>query len=169
MKVLSRLPFSQSPSVVSTPDGIVEVKPFQIVLMVSLAPRGLTELPKDSARFPAILDTGTNHNFSIRTEHYQRWAALQLRQRGSVRIHGDELPLLAGSVWIHPNRPGTRDFVEGRAIELEMPEGLIVYPESAPNPARLPILGLRVLVRNRLTIIINDKQRELTLKTSGWF
>ena len=68
MKVLSRLPFSQSPSVVSTPDGIVEVKPFQIVLMVSLAPRGLTELPKESVRFPAILDTGTNHNFSIREE-----------------------------------------------------------------------------------------------------
>jgi hypothetical protein len=58
MKVLSRVPFSQSPSVVSTPDGIAEVKPFQIVLMVSLAPRGLTELPKESARFPAILDTG---------------------------------------------------------------------------------------------------------------
>jgi hypothetical protein len=169
MKILSRLPFSQSPSVVSTPDGIMEVKPFQIVLMVSLAPRGLTELPKDSARFPAILDTGTNHNFSIRKEHYERWTALQLRQRGSVRIQADELPLLAGSVWIHPNRPGTRDFMEARAIQLEMPEGLIVYPESASNPARLPILGLRALVRNGLTLVINGNQRELTLKTSGWF
>jgi hypothetical protein len=59
--------------------------------------------------------------------------------------------------------------VEGGAIELEMPEGLIVYPESAPNPGRLPILGLRALVRNRLTFVINGKQRELTLKTPGWF
>jgi hypothetical protein len=54
-------------------------------------------------------------------------------------------------------------------LELEMPEGLTVYPESAPNPARLPILGLRALVRNRLTLIINGKRRELTLKTPGWF
>ena len=73
-------------------------------------------------------------------------------------MQGGELPLLAGSVWIHQNRPGTKDLVEGRAIELQMPEGLIVYPENAPNPARLPILGLRALVRNRLTIVINGKQ-----------
>jgi hypothetical protein len=52
---------------------------------------------------------------------------------------------------------------------LEMHEGLIVYPEDAPNPARLPILGLRALVRNRLTLVIDGKRREVTLKTSGWF
>jgi hypothetical protein len=103
MKILNRLPFSEERSAVSTPDGIVEMKPYQIVAMVSLAARGLMELPEGSPRFPAILDTGTNHNFSIRKEHFERWARLRLRERGRVRIGGSELPLLAGSVWIHPN------------------------------------------------------------------
>ncbi len=72
MKILNRLPFSEERSSVSTPDGIVDVKPYQIVVMVSLAARGLMELPEGSRRFPAILDTGNNHNFSIRTEHFDR-------------------------------------------------------------------------------------------------
>ena len=110
-----------------------------------------------------------NHNFSIRSEHFERWARLQLRQRGKVRTRGDKVPLLAGSVWIHPNQPGTSDPSEGQPIRLEMHEGLIVYPEDAPNPARLPILGLRALVRNHLTLIIDGKRREVTLKTAGWF
>jgi hypothetical protein len=138
-------------------------------VIVSLAAREIMDLPAGSPRFPAILDTGTNHNFSIRTEHFERWARLSLRQRGKVRIQGAEVPLLAGSVWIRPNRRGTADLAEGQAVRLEMHEGLIVFPENAPNPARLPILGLRALVRNRLKLIINGKRREVTLKTSGWF
>jgi len=83
MKILDRLLFSDGPSAVSTPDGIAEVKPYQIV--------------------------------------------------------------------------------------FEMREGLIVYPDNAPNPARLPILGLRALVRNHLKLIIDGKRREVTLKTPGSF
>jgi hypothetical protein len=169
MKILNRLPFSKSPSVVSTPDGVAEVKPYQIVVTVSLAARRLMELPPGSPQFPAILDIGTNHNFAIRSELFERWARVRLRQRGKVRIRREYAPLLTGSVWIHPNRPGTRDFAEGPAIPLEMPEGLIVFPENAPNPARLPILGLRALVRNHLKLIIDGKRCEVTLKTPGWF
>jgi hypothetical protein len=40
MKVLSRLPFSQRSSEVSTPDGMMEVKPFQIVLRLASLPEG---------------------------------------------------------------------------------------------------------------------------------
>jgi hypothetical protein len=137
--------------------------------MVSVAARGLMDLPEGSPRFPAILDTGTNHNFSIRGEHVERWARLRLRQRGKVRIWGDDVPLLAGSVWIHPNRRRKMDLAKGQPIRLEMREGVIVYPENAPNPARLPILGLRALVRNQLKLIIDGKRREVTLKTPGWF
>ena len=169
MKILDRLPFSQGPSEVSTPDGIAEVKPYQIVVIVSLVARDLLDLPQGSPRFPAILDTGTNHNLSVRTEHFERWARLRLRQRGKVRIQGDDVPLVAGSVWIHPNRPGTHRLTEGQAIRLEMRDGLIVYPETAPNPARLPILGLRALVRNHLKLIIDGRHREVTLKTPSWF
>jgi hypothetical protein len=169
MTILDRLRFSEGPSVTSTPDGVAEVKPYQIIVTVSLAPRGLMELPAGSPRFPAILDTGMNHNFSIRREHFERWARLELRQRGKARIRGDEVPLLAGSVWIHPNRPGTVALAGREPIRLDMHEGLLVYPEDLPNPARLPILGLRALVRSDLKLIIDGKRREVTLKTSDWF
>ena len=78
MKILDGLPFSERPTVVTTPDGIMEVKPYQIVVIVSLAARGIMDLPRDTPRFPAILDTGMNHNLSIRTEHFERWARLPL-------------------------------------------------------------------------------------------
>lgn len=168
MRILNRLPFSQIPSAVSTPDGIAEVKPYQIAVTVSLTARGLLDLPDGSPRFPAILDTGTNHNFAIRQVHLEQWAGLALRPRGKVVIQGDDVPLLAGSVWIHPNRPGMRDLAPARAIRLEMPEGLIVYPDTTPNPVRLPILGLRTLVRNHLKLTIDGRRREVTLCTPGW-
>ena len=69
MKILNRLPFSSGPSAVSTPDGVAAVKPYQIVVTVSLATRGLMELPSGSPRFPAILDIGTNHNTTITVQH----------------------------------------------------------------------------------------------------
>lgn len=169
MKILSRLPFSEGPSEVWTSDGVAEVKPYQIVVTVSVAARGVMELPAGSPRFPAILDTGTNHNFSIRREHLERWARLRLPERGSVRSGGARVPLLGGSVWLHPNRPGTRDLLEQPPVRLDMHEGLIVYPEDIPNPARLPILGLRAIVRNDLQLVVNGRRREVTLKTPGWF
>ena len=169
MKILNRLPFSKNPSVVSTPDGVDEVKPYQIVVTVSLTAHRLMEPLAGSPRFPAILDTGLNHNLSIRREHLERGARLPLRHRGRVRSVGDELPLLAGTVWIYPNRPGTTELSERQPIRLEMPEGLIVYPEGVPNPARLPIIGLRALVHNHLTLIMDGKRCEVTLKTPGWF
>jgi hypothetical protein len=169
MKILNRLPFSLAPSVVSTPNGILAVKSYQIIVMVSVTARGVAKLPEEWPRFPAILDTGTNHNFAIREDQLERWASLRLRQRGTVRIRGEVIPLFAGSVWIHSNRPGTMNLAEGRAVQLQTPDGLIVYPESASSAARLPVVGLRALVRNHLTLIVDGNRCEVTLKTPGWF
>jgi hypothetical protein len=47
-----------------------------------------------------------------------------------------------------------------------MEEGIAVYPPDVANPARLPILGLRDLVRNGLTLLIDGKTREVTIATS---
>jgi hypothetical protein len=39
MRIVNRLPFSHAPSVVSTPDGTVAVKPYRIIVMVSITAR----------------------------------------------------------------------------------------------------------------------------------
>lgn len=50
MKILTRLPFSQTRSEVVTPDGISEVKPYQIIVMVSIAAWNVTEIDPGAPR-----------------------------------------------------------------------------------------------------------------------
>jgi hypothetical protein len=70
---------------------------------------------------------------------------------------------------LYYNEPGGVT-VSGRSpIRLAMAQGIAVSPEDLPNPARLPILGLRALVKNELKLIIDGKRCEVTLKTPTWF
>ena len=58
MRILDRLPILETGWIVATPDGAEEVKPYQIIVTVSIADESLVSLPDDAPRFPAILDTG---------------------------------------------------------------------------------------------------------------
>jgi hypothetical protein len=49
---------------------------------------------------------------------------------------------------------------------LRMEEGIAIYPADVANPARLPILGLRGLVRSGLLIVIGGPSKEVTITTS---
>src|SRR4051812_19754120 len=123
MKILDRLPFSEDRGEVTAPDGIVLVRPYQIIVMVSVAPQQWTELPEGVPRFPAILDTGTNHNFALRRDHFDRWSRLILPRVGQIWVGHHELPLLAANVWIYPNRPGTNETGDRPPYKLELAEG----------------------------------------------
>jgi hypothetical protein len=125
-------------------------------------------LAPGSRQFPAILDTGLNHNFAIRREHLDRWTALRLPARKSVTIRKQEIPLAATHVWVYRNQPRTNSPSDLAPVRLRTPEGIVVFPESALNPARLPILGLRALVRSDLKLTIDGKRREVTLSTPAW-
>ncbi len=169
MKILTRLPFSEVRSHVGTPGGISEVKPYQIVVMVSITAKNITELDPGVPRIPAILDTGHNHNFAIRREPFDLWVKLNEPERAQIRVGGVRVPLLPANVWIYPNRPGTRESAVRPPFKLELREGIAVYPPEVSNPASLPTLGLRGIVRNGLKLVIDGNRREVTLKTSGWF
>jgi hypothetical protein len=150
-------PIPETAGRVATPDGTAQVMPYQIVVMVSIAANRVMELPSDAPRFPAVVDTGNNHNFAIRQEQFARWTGLTLPKRGLVNVGGTTNPLHAGNVWIHPD--------SGDPFRLRMEEGIAVYPPDLTNPARLPILGLRGLVRNGLRIVIDGKDRDVTIST----
>ena len=169
MKILSRLPFSEAHSEVSTPDGIAAVKPYQIIVMVSITTRSVAELDSGAPRIPAILDTGHNHYLAIRREQLDRWARLSGSERGQIRVGGVRLPLLPANVWIHPNLPGTRETAVRPPFKIEVEEGIAVYPSGVANPTRLPTLGLRGLARNSLKLVIDGKRCAVTLKTAGWW
>ena len=161
MKILDRLPILEAGWIVPTPDGAEEVKPYQIIVLVSIADEGLVVLPDDAPRFPAILDTGNNHNFAIRQEQFERWTPDDPASGGAGSRSG-----------LHPSRSspptsGSTRTDRARSIRVDKPPfrlelqgGIAVYPPDVPNPARLPILGLRGLIRNRLRLTIDGDGRE---------
>lgn len=111
MKILDRLPYSSDAAFVTAPIGSVRVKPYQIVVAVSVSLQALREWDQRMPRFPTILDTGNNHNLSISRGHLLRWAGLQpeaLRIIGAIRERQQRIPLHAASVWLYRNQPGER-------------------------------------------------------------
>ncbi len=153
-QVLRRLPFFEMPTTVDVAGQSVAVRAYQIIVWVSLSNEDL--LASDAPRFPAILDVGHSHNFSIQESQLERWADIpsaRLASRGSIYVNRRLVPLYTASVWVHRNRPGTLEVLP-KPIRLHLPEGISVYPDGAPDAPRLPLLGLRGLMRNKLRLVI---------------
>jgi hypothetical protein len=99
VKILDRWPYSTDATFVSAPAGSARVKPYQIVVAVSVSLQALLEWDPRTPRFPAILDTGNNHNLSISRGHLLRWAGLQpeaLQVIGTIRERQQRIPLHRG-------------------------------------------------------------------------
>ena len=160
MRSLTRCPLAEWPAEAWTPDGVEAIKPYQIIARVSLSARDVLE--PGSRRFPAVLDTGLNHNFAIRREHLDRWTGLTLSHAKPVTVRKRPVPVALANVWVYRNVPGEVTPSDRPPLRLRVPEGIIVFPPDSENPARLPVLGLRALVRNDLT-------REVGLRTARWF
>jgi hypothetical protein len=94
-QILRCLPFGEAPSAVEVVGETVPVRSYQIIVWVSLA-IGET-LPDDARRFPAVLDTGHSHNFSIQENQLARWAGIdsaECRGLGAILVNRQEVPLL---------------------------------------------------------------------------
>ena len=141
-----KLLIPEQPGTVATPTGPVLLRPFQIAVEVSLSVGG-----RHSPIFPAILDTGHSHNFSIRHDQLRDWAGLALRQIGFIKVNQQIVPLAECDL-----------VMDG--VELKCLDGIAVYPDHHPAAPRLPLLGLRVLVRNGVRVVIKGRQVELTMK-----
>jgi hypothetical protein len=83
-------PYYTEKSTVAVLNESVEVKAFQIIVWVTIL-HDAREFDSSATKFPAILDTGTTHNFVITKDHLSRWAGLQasdLPKVGRVRLEG---------------------------------------------------------------------------------
>jgi hypothetical protein len=166
--ILRRLPYAIEHVTWRVGAEPVRVKPYQIALWVSVTARGLRE-PGNAPRLPALLDSANNHNFSIQERHLVHWAGTHpelLRTLNAITERGRHLPLRAADVWIHPNRPGTRESSGLRPYRLNLTQGIAVYPEDGSNFPRLPLLGLRGLTDNKLDLRIDGYRREVSLRTA---
>lgn len=170
MKILDRLPYSTEPLTVDVRGEAVRVKPYQIIVQVSVSIRGLMGWDPRTPAFPAILDPGHNHNFSIRRDHLIRWAGIQpdaLPPKSAVRERQQRVPLHAAALWLHTNVPGTRSVSGGEPHLLKVEEGIAIYSDDA-GP-RMPLLGLRALSQSSLHLTISGQQRLVWLRTSDWY
>ena len=167
--LVRNLPFFKTRTTVIVRGREVPVKADQIAVWMSLAEEGRDSLDPDQLRFPAILDTGHTHNFSIREQQLVEWAGLDSRllaKLGEIRIGNDRLPLLAADAWLYPNLPGKREVASGRPpFCLELDEGIAVYPRAMTTAPRLPLLGLRALRLAGLRLVVD---RPLTGGRTGY-
>lgn len=167
--ILRRARFYEEPTDVNVGDEQVLVRPFQLIVWVSLSVRGIL-----SPRFPAVLDTAFNLTFAIAEPHLRSWAGLDpadLETIGRTRINKQYLELKRADIALHRNIRGERDrFTDQKPYELPLREGIAVYPPDHPQSPRLPLLGMRALVRNDLRLTIDGKRKTLNLdRPSRWF
>jgi hypothetical protein len=168
VRILDRLPFDEQQSLIAR-EGAVAVNPFQFVAWASLSPKGIRELGPRTPRFPVFIDTGHNHTFTIREEHLRFTGLTAIPRRSQSRITGQPLPTLAANVWLYHNLRRRREPSDRPPVVLVLEEGIAVYPAGVPNPARMPILGLRALARNNLTLVADGRRGLVTLETSRWW
>ena len=170
--IIRRSPFFDVPTHVDVGGRPVLVRPFQVVVWVSIQARG-----RLSPRLPAILDTGFTLNFAIQEEHLRSWTNLTpdaLRIIGRSRINQQDLRLYEAGVAVHPNAAGQRDILlGGEPYHLSLREGIIIYPRGNLLGPRLPLLGLRALAQNNLETVIDGQRRDLTIRRKrrwlrGW-
>jgi hypothetical protein len=147
---LKDLSFSANPMEIVGPDTpALQLKPFQLVIWISLSARGTLQLPANAPRLPAILDTGHNHNLSLREEQLVRaglppeaweWRGASLKIRDSSSVEWD-IPRLLVDVWLHSNLARFKH--HPLPIRLGA-HGAACYPAQGPvlGP-RLPVVGMR--------------------------
>jgi hypothetical protein len=161
--LIDRCPFYSQATEINSPSGLVPVRSYQIVLWVGLSIRG-----KLSREIPAILDTGHSHNFSIKEELLQSWTGMRSRELQTVgwaRVNKQLVELKEADVAIFPNAPGRRDLSRGAApYVLSLPEGIAVHRADDPISPRLPLLGMRALVTNRLRLVIDAHRMEVSIE-----
>src|SRR6516225_5475833 len=109
MKILNRLPYAAAPTTITIRGETQRMRPYQIIVWVSINVRAMVEWDPRLPQVPAILDTGNNHNFSITRSQLLRWAGIQpeaLPPRGTIQEGGQRIPLHAAALWLYPNVPG---------------------------------------------------------------
>ena len=98
-----------------------------------------------------------------------QWAGLDpksLRRLGSLPVHGQKVPLLNANIWLHHNRPGSRDeFAEAAAWQWEMDAGIAVCPPELGGFPRLPLIGLRAVQLAGLHVAIDGSKSQVSIRT----
>jgi hypothetical protein len=169
MTILKRLPIAREPSLVSVHGEQLKLRPYQIIIQVSVSP--FREFDARSPIIPTLIDTGLNHHFSIQERHLRRWAGIHpesLSKQGNMREGGRSADLRRAYLWIHRNEAGSHDLRDAEPFLVPLQEGMAIYAADGSNYPRLPLLGLRAILKNNLKLIIDGKRKHASLRSPLW-
>jgi len=172
-RIVYELPFFDKSTKVEVQGQEHRVFPLEILVWVSLAPRGVREIPARTPKIPAILDPAFTDGFLIHQHHLRHFAGLlpeHLRRlNDALRTHDRVIQLHAANLWLHRNEPGQRDsFAEVSPFLLELPRGIGVSTDEAVYP-RLPLLGARALRTAGLKLFVDYERCRLSIRTRRRF
>jgi hypothetical protein len=147
MKILDRHPFTTRPTILDVQGDLIDIRRNQIVVWLSIGDA--------RRRFPALVDTGRSHNMSISSSQLQRWSGETLQAIGDVNIGKEVVVQYAAEVHV---RRSVKGIVSG-TYPPEMPQGISVIDDHSPAAPRVPLLGLRTLISNKLRLIVDGGGR----------
>jgi hypothetical protein len=173
MKILDRLPITEDRASLRFGDRYVTIYANQILVWVSVQLSGILIPEENVPRFPALLDTGNNFDFSVTDRHMREWAGIDpdlLDVRGNIAIDGKVVTRRQATVWLYPNIPGRQDPASDRSpFRLDMIRGIAVYtPNAVPPGPRLPLLGLPTFLENGLDFWLDPDRRHVTVQSRTW-
>jgi hypothetical protein len=171
-RILHKLPIPQQDTVAFVGEEMVPIVAYEIVVWVSLASRNVLD-PSRLPRFPALIDSAHTHNFLVREEHLVRWAGIRPESlglgRGEILQAGRRVPLRAAQLWIHRNEPGYWDRLSvAPPYFLDVAEGILASAPTSTFP-RLPLVGLRAIVQNKLDLTVKGKGGMVSLSSRPWW
>jgi hypothetical protein len=176
--IIQDLPYSEIDREVDVPDGKrLLVRRHQIVVSVSIADTSQTTLNVSTPAFPALLDTGFNHNFMIQSRHLVRWARIRPRSLiclGTQSVVGATTRRYEANLWLHRHPP---DVHSGQGISdpfpLPLNDGVIVSPPFIRahdgrllryTYPRIPLLGMRALRESDLHVLIDAENLRVSIR-----
>jgi hypothetical protein len=63
---------------------------------------------------------------------------------------------------------GRRYLRDGEPFLLALKEGIAIYPDDGSNYPRLPLPGLRGIIKNKLKLVIEGKWKYVSLSFAAW-
>lgn len=141
----------------------------QIIVWGTLTYGSLTVPSASAVLFPILLDTGFNDAFLMQQRQVEAWFApaflTGVGLTGDVLAVGRErIPGWDLALWLYPNVPGTRDpDPTAPPLWIYLPLGVPLTPPGSAYTKEKPLLGLRAIRFNRLSLRFDGQLQRVAL------
>jgi hypothetical protein len=166
--VIRKLPFVDKDRELLLRGSSFSLRKDQIIVWLSVLQTGVQfDRTSPVPSFPAILDTGHNHNFLIQKQHLELWANTStemLTPAGALYVNNKPVDLYDANLWLYRNIAGQVEPDESmEPIEMPINGGIAISSEGP----RLPLLGIRALRSARLHIAMDCERGFVSIRCPG--